>query len=110
MVGTIPKNNKYQKSSYENENKSTLKNIEIINKVKVAYVNKNLEKLTALSFSLTLSDKINTIPKQTEHEMANIFPFMSSPAKLKSEINIKNDPVSTIINPITRFKPIFLPK
>ena len=73
-------------------------------------VNKNLEKLTALSFSLTLSDKINTIAKQTEHEMANIFPFMSSPAKLKSEINIKNDPVSTIINPITRFKPIFLPK
>ena len=62
MVGTIPKNNKYQKSSYENENKSTLKNIEITNKVKVAYVNKNLEKLTALSFSLTLSDKINTIP------------------------------------------------
>jgi len=47
---------------------------EIINNIKVAYVNKNFEKFTALSSFLTLSDIINTIAKQIEHVTAKRLP------------------------------------
>jgi len=56
------------------ENRGTLNIIAINNNVRDAYKKIALEKLIALSFSLTFSDRINITAKHTEHKIASIFP------------------------------------
>ena len=58
--------------------------IEIKNNVRDAYKKIDLEKLKALSLSLTFSDRINIIAKQIEHKIASIFPLVRLLDKLKS--------------------------